>query len=337
MVMEIGSPSEAWRALKKIAVETEDDAHDRAKREFETLQMGDSETVSEYFARVNIILMKLERYNITTSARELKRIVMNSLTPRFSNETSMLGMRGDFDLAKLEHGLVRVKKLRSDSSRSAPSHALAVAHAGSVQTGTGGGTRGRGRKGRQSGVRHDDGRGRHQQGHPRQMHHGQQHQPPAAMSQQSYAWQQQQQYQPKFSQGPHHQQPNPWSSWGRPAHQQQRGRAHHQRRPLHRGGHQAHQQRVMCQQCGKEEHFPTDCVITMPAPTPHSYTAPFSGARAAQYGTGAHSAQYNTGPHVAQHGTHPLPPWTSNDSNSQSTSSAYGPPSNIASFAFAPA
>ena len=83
MVMEIGSPSEAWRALKKMAVETEDDAHDRAKREFETLQMGGSEIVSEYFARVNIILMKLERYTITTSAREIKRIVMNSLTPVF--------------------------------------------------------------------------------------------------------------------------------------------------------------------------------------------------------------------------------------------------------------
>ena len=40
MVMEIGSPSEAWRALKTMAVETEDGAHDRAKPEFETLQMG---------------------------------------------------------------------------------------------------------------------------------------------------------------------------------------------------------------------------------------------------------------------------------------------------------
>ena len=76
MVMEIGSPSEAWRALKKIEVEMEDGAHDRAKREFETLQMGDSETVSEYLARVNIIIMKLERYNITTSAREIKRIAI---------------------------------------------------------------------------------------------------------------------------------------------------------------------------------------------------------------------------------------------------------------------
>ena len=162
VVMEIVSPSEVWRALKKVSVETEDDAHDRAKQEFETLQMGDNETVSEYFARENIIIMKLERYNTTTSARETKRIVMNSLTPRFANEASMLAMKGDFDLAELEYGLVRVEKLRSDWSRSAPSHALAVAHAGDGQTGTGGGTRGRGRQGRRSGGRHDDGRGRHQ-------------------------------------------------------------------------------------------------------------------------------------------------------------------------------
>ena len=340
MVMEIGSPSVAWRALEKMADETEDDAHDRAKREFETLQMGNSESVSEYFARVNIILMKLERYNITTPAREIKRVVMNSLTPRFSNETSVLAMRGDFDLAELELGLIRVEKHRSESSRSAPFHALAVAHAGNGQTGTtgtGGGTRGRGRKGRRSGGRHDDGGGRHQQGHPQQMHQQQQQeqQPPAAMSQQSYAWQQQQQqqYQPPFSQGPHHQQPNPWSSWGRPPHQQQRGRAYHQRTPRHRGGHQVHQQRVMCTQCGKEEHFPADCVITMPAPAPQ-YTAPFSGARPAQCSTGAHAAQqYSTGAHVVQYGTHPLPTWTPSDSDNQSTHSAYGPPSNQASFA----
>ena len=264
MVMKIGSPSEAWRALSKIAAETEDDAYDRAKREFETLEMGANETVSEYFARVNIVLMKLERHGITTPARETKRAVLNSLTPRFPNETSMLAMRGDFDISEVKHGLARVEKLRSDSNKSAPSNALAVAHAGGGQTGTGGGAHGRSRQGRRSGGRPDDGRGRHQQGHPRQMHHGQQHQPPAAMSQQSYAWQQQQQqqYQLKFPQsqqlGPHHQQPNPWSSWGRPPHQQRRERAHHQHRPRHRVGHQAHQQRVMYQQCGEEEHFPTD-------------------------------------------------------------------------------
>ena len=75
----------------------------------------------------------------------------------------MLVMKADFDLSKLEHGLARVEKLRSDSSRSAPSHALAVTHAGGGQTGTGGGNRGRGRQGRRSSGRHDDGRGRHQQ------------------------------------------------------------------------------------------------------------------------------------------------------------------------------
>ena len=246
MVLEIGSLSEAWRALSKIADETEDDAYDRAKREFETLEIGANESVSEYFARVNIVLMKLERHNIITPAREIKRIVLNSLTLRFPNKTCMYAMKWDFELKELEHGLARVEKFRSYQSRSAPSHALAVAHAGGGQTGNGGGARGRGRQGRRSGGRHGDGRGHNQQGHPRQIHPGQQHQPPAAMSQQLHVWQQHQhqQHQPPFlelqQQGLHHQQPNPWSSWGRPPRQQRPGRAHHQRRLQHRGGDQSH-------------------------------------------------------------------------------------------------
>ena len=89
----------------------------------------------------------------------------------------------------------------------------------------------------------------------------------------------------------------------------------------------------MYTQCGKEEHFPADCVITMPAPAPQ-YTAPFSGARPAQCSTGVHATQqYSTGAHVAQYGTHPLPTWTPSDNDNQSTHSAYGPPSNQASFA----
>ena len=141
MILEIGSPSKAWRALKKKVDETEDGAYDRATRAFETLEIGANESVSEYFARVNIVLMKLERHNIVTSAREIKRIVLKSLTPRFPNETCMYAMKGDFELTELEHGLTRMEKFRSDQ-RSAPSHALAVAHAGSGQTGTGGGARG---------------------------------------------------------------------------------------------------------------------------------------------------------------------------------------------------
>ena len=89
----------------------------------------------------------------------------------------------------------------------------------------------------------------------------------------------------------------------------------------------------MYKQCGKEEHFPAACVITMPAPVTQ-YTASYPGARTAQYGTGAHAAQqYSTGAHVAQYVTHPLPTWTPSDSDNQSTHPAYGPSSNQASFA----
>ena len=142
IVLEIGSPSEAWRALYKIAHETEDDAYDRAKREFETLGIGANESASEYFARVNIVIMKLERHNITTPAREIQRIVLNSLIPRFPNETCMYAMQGDFELKELGNGLARVEKFQSErKKRSAPSHALAVAHVDGGQTGTGGGAR----------------------------------------------------------------------------------------------------------------------------------------------------------------------------------------------------
>ena len=110
--------------------------YDRAKREFETLEIEANEFVSEYFARVNIVLMKLERLNIITPAREIKRIVLNSLAPRFPNKTCMYAMKGDFELKDLEHGLARVEKFRSDQKRGAPSHALDVARAGGGQTGT---------------------------------------------------------------------------------------------------------------------------------------------------------------------------------------------------------
>ena len=54
----------------------------------------------------------------------------------------MYAMKCDLELKDLEHGLARVEKFRSEQKRSAPSHALAVAHAGGGQTWTGGGARG---------------------------------------------------------------------------------------------------------------------------------------------------------------------------------------------------
>ena len=166
MVIRIGSISEAWRALTKIANASEEVECDRAKREFETLEMDASESVAEFFTRVHIILMELERHqNIPIPAREIQRVVLGSLSPRFPNEMSMNAYKGECDLKDLETGLARVEKFRLDQiKKGASPHALAVAYAGSGGAGTGGGTRGRGkRSGRRSGKRQDDGRDEQQQ------------------------------------------------------------------------------------------------------------------------------------------------------------------------------
>ena len=66
MVMGIGSPSEAWRALTKIAAETREAAYDRAKSEFELLEIEESETVVEYFDRVHVVYTKLTKHEVAT-------------------------------------------------------------------------------------------------------------------------------------------------------------------------------------------------------------------------------------------------------------------------------
>ena len=114
MVLEIGSLSEAWRALTRIADESKEVAYGRAKREFKNLEIGVSESITEYFARLHITLMKLEGHKIVTPAREIKRIVLGSLISRFPDETRLYAMRGDFDLTDLEAGLVRAEKFQSD-------------------------------------------------------------------------------------------------------------------------------------------------------------------------------------------------------------------------------
>ena len=77
--------------------------------------------------------MKLARHKTTTSAREIKRTVLASLTSRFLDEARLFAMEGDTqDLKDLKNGLTRAEKFQSDSERrSASAHALAVAHAGS--------------------------------------------------------------------------------------------------------------------------------------------------------------------------------------------------------------
>ena len=132
MVIRIGSISEAWRALTKIANASEEVEYDRAKREFETLKMDASESVAEFFTRVHIISMKLERHQIPIPAREIQRIVLGSLSPRFPHKTSMHVYKGKCDLKDLETGLARVEKFWLDQiKKGASPHALAVAYTGS--------------------------------------------------------------------------------------------------------------------------------------------------------------------------------------------------------------
>ena len=69
IVIDSGSLSETWRALTKTAAEPQEAAYDRAKREFESLEIGVSEPVAEYFIRVHVILMKLARSSNNTHPR----------------------------------------------------------------------------------------------------------------------------------------------------------------------------------------------------------------------------------------------------------------------------
>ena len=194
MVIRIGSISEAWRALTKIVNASEVVEYDRAKREFETLEMDASESVAEFFTRVHIILMKLENHQIPTPAREIQRIVLGSLPPRFPHETSMHAYKGECDLKDLETGLARAEKFRLDQiKKGASPHALAVAYTGSGGAGTGGGTCGRGkRSGRRSGKRQDDGRDEQQQQQQQQSQPWRQQQSPPWQQQRIPAWQQHQ-------------------------------------------------------------------------------------------------------------------------------------------------
>ena len=110
MVIDIGSLSEAWRALTKIAAETENAAYDRAKQEFGSLEIGVRGSVAEYFARVYIVLIQLARPQVTTPAREIKRTVLGSLTSRFPDELHLYAMKDEtLDLKDLKNGLARAE------------------------------------------------------------------------------------------------------------------------------------------------------------------------------------------------------------------------------------
>ena len=118
VVIEIRSLSEAWRALNKIAAGSQETAYDRAKREFESLEIGVSESVAENFARVHVILVKLARHQLTTPASEIKRAVLGGLTPRFLDDVRLYAMKGEtLDFKDLENGLARAESFHSDQDK----------------------------------------------------------------------------------------------------------------------------------------------------------------------------------------------------------------------------
>ena len=131
MVGYIGSLSVAWRALTKIAAETQEAAYDRVKRELESLEIGVSEPVAEYFTRVHVILIKLVRRLVNTPDREIKRRTLGGLTPRYHDEVRLNAMRCEFDVKDLREEIARAESFQSDQERrNASAHVLAVAHAG---------------------------------------------------------------------------------------------------------------------------------------------------------------------------------------------------------------
>ena len=119
IVLYAGSLSEAWLAATKIAAGTKEAGYNRrVKREFESLEIGVSEPVTEYFARVHVILMKFARHQVTTPAREIKRTVLGSLTSRFPDEARLYAMKAEtLDSKDLENGLARAESFQSDQKR----------------------------------------------------------------------------------------------------------------------------------------------------------------------------------------------------------------------------
>ena len=106
--MSIRYPSETWYVLIKFAAETKDVAYDRAKNDFESIEVTANVTVVEYFARVNAVLTKLPKHKVITPARKVNQRVLRNLIARFRDEVRLHTMKGDFDLKYFEAGLARV-------------------------------------------------------------------------------------------------------------------------------------------------------------------------------------------------------------------------------------
>ena len=87
------------------AHEKQEVVHDRAKSKSESIYVRVSETFTEHFARVHVVL-SLTRHKVNTPTHEIKRRVLRGLTPRLPDEIPLYTMKGDFVWKDLEAGIV---------------------------------------------------------------------------------------------------------------------------------------------------------------------------------------------------------------------------------------
>ena len=70
VVITAGSPSEAWKILWSLVGESIEAAQDRVNKEFEELKFEiEKESIRDYVARANALVMKLEQNSVSTTKK----------------------------------------------------------------------------------------------------------------------------------------------------------------------------------------------------------------------------------------------------------------------------
>lgn len=117
LVVTAGSPSEAWKILESLAeLETSEAAGERAKRDFEKLEMEEGESIQSYFIKARMGIAALRQHNVFMTERDIFRRVLRGLSSRFSDEQNY-SRQVDFNLRDLEAELVNVEDAKRGKER----------------------------------------------------------------------------------------------------------------------------------------------------------------------------------------------------------------------------
>ena len=202
MVIAAGSPSEVWKILLSLLDKSSEAAQDRVKGEFEesSFEVG-KETMRDYIARANALVMTLDQNHVSTAKKEINRRTLNGFPSEFDVEKNMFLLMTDTDLNNLGEALTWVEDSRTRNGGADGTHALVTgAKPRGGGRGHGGGAR-RDRGGRDNARDRRDGKG-HQHHHHQQQWASQ----PLVQQQQQWASQSPAQQQQWASQPPAQQQ-----------------------------------------------------------------------------------------------------------------------------------